>query len=257
MTGNRPEFDTILESWLDDGPATAPSDLFEAAHSSIPQSHRQRRPLGVAWRSASMFSTAARALVSVAAVAVIAVAGFFLLRGLSPQDGVGSSPSPAQTDVAVNPTPSSSPAPTVGGVAACAAGDLHAAVLRWEGAMGSRIGTVTLTNGGTAACTLPSMNQVQLLDKKQDVLLDSGPAAASDALTLQPGDVVSTLVEATNYCQPQPPAPITVGFIVDGALVVAEPVTPTDTDGLPPCNGNPGSAGSMSMHPWQPGTNPQ
>ena len=33
--------------------------------------------------------------------------------------------------------------------------------------------------------------------------------------------------------------------------VVAIPVSPTDTTGVPPCLGAPGSTGHISMHAWQ------
>ena len=78
-------------------------------------------------------------------------------------------------------------------------------------------------------------------------LPDEAPEAAVDGRA--PGAVVTTLVQASNYCGPAPAAPVSVAFVVPEGRTVATPASPTDTT-LPPCNGAPDSPGSIEMHPW-------
>jgi hypothetical protein len=69
-------------------------------------------------------------------------------------------------------------------------------------------------------------------------------------MVLPSGQVVTTLVRASNYCGPEPAAPVTLSFNVDaGQPLRADPESPDDTT-TPPCNG-PGEPGSIEMQPWQ------
>ena len=84
-----------------------------------------------------------------------------------------------------------------------------------------------------------------------DVLIDGSTPKSTAHVTFAPGAVVRTLVEASNYCGPDPQPPVSVAFVTSyGGLFVATPVSPTDAT-LPPCNG-PGSAAAIEMHPWAP-----
>jgi hypothetical protein len=55
-----------------------------------------------------------------------------------------------------------------------------------------------------------------------------------------------------NYCGAAYAKPVTLAFVLPGTLgqVVAIPLSPSDTTGVPPCNGASGSAGHISMHAW-------
>ena len=69
------------------------------------------------------------------------------------------------------------------------------------------------------------------------ILIDGADPAASAVLTIAPGDVVTTLVQAGNYCGPAPEAPVSVAFVLrDGGRFVASPFSPTDAT-VPPCLG--------------------
>ena len=160
---------------------------------------------------------------------------------------------PATPIPTVSPTPSPTPAPTVVPTPGpCALADLAARITLWEGAAGHRIAHVELTNAGATSCTLRAMDKPQLVDGKGSVLIDGSSPATSKLLTVAPGDVLQTLVDADNYCGPDPVAPVSIAFVQGGGgRFVATPFSPTDAT-VPPCNGAAGSAGNIAMHDWAP-----
>jgi hypothetical protein len=200
-------------------------------------------------------------------IVVVAVAAIVLGQP-GPSPIVGSSPSapaassapsaPASVTAVTSPsvpavasptvTPAPSTKPTVG---PCDAAALTARIKSWEGAAGSRIATVELTNHGTVSCLLETTDRPQLVDGAGTVRIDGTSPATTKHLTLAPGAVVTTLVEASNDCKPEPVPPISVAFVfADGQRLVAAPLSPTDTTD-PPCNGA-GSPATIDMHPWAP-----
>jgi hypothetical protein len=207
--------------------------------------------------------TGAVALV-LAAVAV----GAWLNRGSSADLGA-SSPSPAVSapivavvspsispSVAPSDTPSPSPTPTpeptatpVATEAACDADELAARITMWEGAAGSRIATVQLTSVGTSDCLLDAVARPQLVDGSGAVLINGDNPGTDDQVSIAPGDVLTTLVSAANYCQSAPRPPVSVAFVfANGDRIVAAPESSTDAT-VPPCNG-PGQPGTIEMHAW-------
>ena len=167
------------------------------------------------------------------------------------------SPAPSMSPAASpspSPLPSPSPAPSaVPTIAACAPATLVARITLWEGAAGQRIAHVEVTNTGPT-CTLSAMAQPQLVESHGAVLINGAVPATSALLTVGAGGLLKTLAQAVNYCGPAPAAPVTVAFVLAGGIgrVVALPVSATDTFGVPPCLGAPGSAGNIEMHPWAP-----
>jgi hypothetical protein len=85
------------------------------------------------------------------------------------------------------------------------------------------------------------------------VIINGEPPVASEFLVMTPGSVLTTLVDADNYCGPAPIAPVTVAFIYPGGVgrFVATPLSKTDLSGVPPCMGA-GSGAAIAMHPWAP-----
>lgn len=192
----------------------------------------------------------------VAAALVVAVAW---LGGRGPADGVGGGPSssPIATPLASPPatplaTPPVTAAPSASATTgACRAADLHARITAWEGAAGQRIGGLEMSYSGTGPCTLPAVARPQLMDGSGSVLIDGTDPSSAAMLTLAPGDVLTTLVQAGNYCGPKPVPPVTVAFLFSGGeRIVATPVSPTDAT-IPPCLGS-GQPSDISMHPWAP-----
>jgi hypothetical protein len=159
------------------------------------------------------------------------------------------SPAPTPTPSAT-PTPTAAPTPTPKPtIGACAPAALAAKITMWEGAAGSRIADVEVTNTGRVACMLEKLERPQLIDGAGRVLIDGSAPKTGGVLELAPGGRVTTLVEASNYCGAAPVPPVRVAFILrDGKRFVAAPPTPTDAT-VPPCNG-PGQPAAIGMQPW-------
>jgi hypothetical protein len=154
-----------------------------------------------------------------------------------------SSPTPTPTQ---SPTPTPKPTP----IGACDTNNLAARITMWEGAAGSRIGHVELTNTGTGACTIRTLERPQLVDGHGSVLINGTDPTSTKTIAVGPGDVLKTLVDDANYCGPDPAPPVSIAFVfASGSRIVASPLSPSD-DTVPPCNGNPGSAGEITMHAW-------
>ena len=171
----------------------------------------------------------------------------------SPTPSAPESAQPTPTDTpppAASPEPAitASPKPVVG---ACQASQLAAHVTLWEGAAGHRLAHVRMRNSGPT-CHLAALDRPELVASHGKVLIKGG-ATASTVLTLGPGGTVRTLADADNYCGQTPTAPVTVAFVLpSGAgLVIARPLSPTDTTGVPPCLGR-ALPGSIDMQPWKP-----
>jgi len=159
------------------------------------------------------------------------------------------SPAPTPTPSAT-PTPTAAPTPTPKPtIGACAPAALAAKITMWEGAAGSRIADVEVTNTGRVACMLEKLERPQLIDGAGRVLIDGSAPTTGGVLELAPGGRATTLVEASNYCGAAPVPPVRVAFILrDGKRFVAAPPTPTDAT-VPPCNG-PGQPAAIGMQPW-------
>ncbi len=159
------------------------------------------------------------------------------------------SPTPAATATAI-PTPTPTLAPTVAPAPRpCDPSKLAARITLWEGAAGSRFAHVEVTNASSQTCTIRAMDKPQFVDGKGSVLIDGQTPSSAAVLTLAPGDVVTTAVQVSNYCGPNPVPPVSVAFVQSGGgRFVATPVSPTDTT-APPCNG-PGMPALLDMHPW-------
>jgi len=99
-----------------------------------------------------------------------------------------------------------------------------------------------------------ALAQPQLLDGAGSILIEGAQPAASEALVVAPGRTLRTLVQASNYCGPEPVPPVTVAFVLAGGpgRVVAAPPSSADTYGLPPCIGSAGTPGNIEMQPWAP-----
>jgi uncharacterized protein DUF4232 len=179
-------------------------------------------------------------------IAVALVLASVLLSRQDPNNVGGVTPPPSVNPTAA-PTPTAAPA-----IDLCGPENVTAQITMWEGAAGHRIADVELTNAGSGACTLPAVAKPQLLDGNGEVLIDGSSPTSSQMIELAPSAVLRTLVQAGNYCGPDPAPPVSVAFVLsDGGSIVADPVSPTDVT-VPPCLGPSGSAGTIEMQPWAP-----
>jgi hypothetical protein len=188
------------------------------------------------------------------------VRGALLGRGRSPRlawilvaglliVAVGGALIGAGTRGLLGPAPTATPAPVA--MRACTPNDVDAVITAWDGAAGSRIATVELHQIGTTPCAVDPLPQPWLADGHGTPLL-TGKAGAGTPITIAPGDVLHTLVQAGNYCGPEPAAPVTVAFTEHDATFVATALSKTDLSGVPPCNGEAGPKNDIAMHPWAP-----
>jgi hypothetical protein len=94
--------DSIIAAWLDDGPTNLPEPTRRAISVATRTTPRQRRPAWASWRTPSMHAST-RMTVAAVAVAAIAIGGLYLIR----PGGQVAGPSPAIPSSA----PSASPTP--------------------------------------------------------------------------------------------------------------------------------------------------
>jgi hypothetical protein len=138
-------------------------------------------------------------------------------------------------------------------IPACLATQLSARITSWQGAAGSRIADVRLYNTSFVTCYVRNFPRVRLVSAGGAVLI-GGPAASLTGAkhTITPLHYRHTMVQTSNYCGGAYTAPVTLTFNLAGVLgrVVAIPLSSTDTSGVPPCLGSPGSAGNIQMQAW-------
>jgi hypothetical protein len=157
-----------------------------------------------------------------------------------------------------NPTsePTTTPAPLASPVAViplCSPSHLAARITRWDAGQGHRTANVEVTNTASTTCKIRALDQAQLVDGHGSVIINGQLPAASKFLIMAPGSVLTTLVDADNYCGPAPIAPVKVAFIYPGGVgrFIATALSPTDLSGVPPCMGA-GSGAHVEMQPWAP-----
>lgn len=240
--------------------ALAPFDAVAIAHTVAVEHPRRRfgRLFGASTAVGRLGWIAAAGLLAAGAIGYSLGAGG---RGTGPVAIATASPTAIPTAIAtpgptaaptVAPTAAATPVPTVRPILACSASDLSLRVVSWSGAAGQRIATLKLTNVSAFACTVPSLTRPTLLDGNDQVLLQGTAPGASKHLTLAPGKSFGSMAQDSNYCGPTPVAPVTVGIVLaNGQGVRGTPLTPTDTTGVPPCNGA-GNPGYIEMQAWAP-----
>jgi hypothetical protein len=172
-----------------------------------------------------------------------------------PSAAPASAPVPSPTFVPTS-EPTATPAPSASPVAVvplCSPSHLAARITRWDAGQGHRTANVEVTNTASATCKIRALDQAQLVDGHGSVIINGQLPAASKFLVMAPGGVLTTLVDADNYCGPAPIAPVTVAFIYPGGVgrFIATPLSKTDLSGVPPCLGA-GSGARVEMQPWAP-----
>src|SRR4029078_12549030 len=111
------------------------------------------------------------------------------------------------------PTPTLTPTPSPSLIADCNPADLATQITLWEGAAGSRIGHVQLTNNGSGTCSTADTWQPVLVDGQGRALIECRPWPTATRIILPAGQVVTTLVLVRHYLRPRRPAPRSVSLI--------------------------------------------
>jgi hypothetical protein len=160
----------------------------------------------------------------------------------------GSAPPTLSTRPATPPP--SSPTPSGGSIVddllPCPTDGLEAEIAAWDGAAGSRIARIEVTNGD-AACVLEGPPSAALLDGAGAILLASnGPVGGADDVDAAAGGRIELYVSVGNWCDQPPRPPVSIGLTLpDGARLVAPPAAGVSFV-PPPCNG-PGQPATMSV----------
>ena len=155
------------------------------------------------------------------------------------------------------PSPTPKPSPTTG---PCYGANISIAItvnggVAWQSGSGHEMASFVLTNKGSAPCLFKSKSQPMLLNGDGSILL-SGPNPGSvPMLMLAAGKTLQASVQTANLCAAPPiTAPVRVGFLIAGTgLVIADPASPTDLGGVPPCTGDANvPSGDIQMTSWAP-----
>lgn len=124
---------------------------------------------------------------------------------------------------------------------------MPAAISSWEGAAGSRIAWIVVTNVGEEPCDLGGPPAAALLDGAGAVLaVSKEPLGGGPGVRLASGKEALLFVAVGNWCGEPPRPPLSIGLTLpDGLQMIARPA-----DGLavepPPCNG-PGQPATISV----------
>jgi len=209
--------------------------------------------------------------VATGAVAVILAVGVFTglkALGSSAPPIPGGSPTPSVVPTTPTPTtpsstPSSSPSSSPSALAQpCTSAELRA-VASLEGAAGSRLGTIDLSNLSGTTCTLTGTPVITLLDQNLQPITAGVDFTSTEptwqvnaspqppgwpVVTLAPGGVASVRTGWSNWCPDGRAAPLWRVAIPGSGEV--------DVNGIgsvspPPCNG-PGQPSTIQVGPFEP-----
>jgi hypothetical protein len=201
------------------------------AHTTLPASLRRRIRMRIA------INTSALGAVVIVVIAG-AVVGVSQLNKPKAAGFQGSTPAPATTSVM----------PSATAVPACTAGQLRA-VGTLQGAAGSRIGSITLTNLSDRTCTLTGTPVIRLLDNNlhpitSGVVFGTSPAywqanalakpSGWPVVTLAPFKAAMIRVRWDNWCPQGRTAPMWQVVIPHSSTVNVNGFEAQDP---PPCNG--------------------
>jgi hypothetical protein len=131
----------------------------------------------------------------------------------------------------------------------CKIADLGLSFGQWEGAAGSRNGSIVGTNSGDATCALGGSPRVILVDQAWNVLIsESEEGSPPVAINVGPGESAQALLSFSNWCG-DTGDPLLLGAMVPGDTATGE-VNYQDTGiSYPPCNG-PGQAARLAVKGW-------
>ena len=258
-------FDRDLRAVLDeDAPRAVPDDLRRRVAAISTTNPVAAIPSAAIWRRPVPLG------IGVLAAAAIVIAIGISRLGPPQPGGVGASPGATTPSASAQspsgPTPTAPSQPTASpsappAIAACKGSELRGRILDWQGAAGSRIADVEVTNTSDHACTVRGTPGLQLIDARGRVLIDSASAGASGrpnvrsvdpSFELAPRGNIHTLVLASNYCGAAPTLPVSISFTLpskDGSFVASPGSGVSSEEAVPPCMGSTGA--ELTMNGWR------
>ena len=206
-------------------------------------------------------ATMAGALLVAAALAAGGYVGVNQLASSSLHGTRPATPPPHHSPAVTPPAPSSSPpsgTPPPVGVSACSRGQL-ALSDQTQGAAGSVLGSLVITNVSASPCTMSGHPRVALIDANGSPLAVSrvetlpwwnvnrtGKPPGWPVVTLQPRASAAIRVRWSNWCGAARSAAWSVPLPWLGVNLPPEPAR-----GIPPCNG-PGQPSTLEVGPFEP-----
>jgi Protein of unknown function (DUF4232) len=155
-------------------------------------------------------------------------------------------PTPTASAAASEAATESPPASDVAD-GSCTADRVSGAITTWEGAAGSRIAWVVVTNGGDVPCALAGPPAAVLVDGAGAILIASqGQVGGAESVELLPGDDAQLLVAVANWCDDPPRPPVSIGLTLPGGVQLVVPPADGVVFEPPPCNG-PGQPATISV----------
>ena len=159
-------------------------------------------------------------------------------------------PTPTPPPSATPSPVASSPAPSSSALSDCTANDIRATGGPWGGAAGSRGSDIIVENVGTAACLLPAVATVGLVDPAGTAVLTSPPGQSGSGPELAPAGRVGFSLVLGNWCDQAVTLPLRVRLALAAEAVDIGELVVASVDDLPPCNG-PGQPATMTTTEWQ------
>jgi hypothetical protein len=161
-------------------------------------------------------------------------------------------PGPESTAPAEAPTPTlvviESAGP--GDATPCTGADLALEHGFADGAACSRFTIMTLSVTGSAACSLPAIPTVALVDATGAQVAIGAPAGQVASVDVRPGTALTSTIQFNNWCEELTAEPLTLALVIEAPSIAVAGGPFPDPGGLPPCNG-PGGP-TLTGTAWEP-----
>jgi Domain of unknown function (DUF4232) len=131
----------------------------------------------------------------------------------------------------------------------CTIDDLSLSFGPWQGAAGSRIGSIVGTNRSTDTCALGGSPRVLLVDQSWNVLISTSEEGSPPvAIYVGAGESAQAPLSFSNWCG-DTSNPLLLGAMVPGDSATGEVSEQPNGISYPPCNG-PGQSARIAIKGW-------
>jgi hypothetical protein len=131
----------------------------------------------------------------------------------------------------------------------CKINDLSLSFGSWQGAAGSRVGSIVGTNRSNDTCALGGAPRVILVDQKWNVLISTSEEGSPPvAIHIGTGESAQAPLSFSNWCG-DTGNPLLLGAMVPGDTATGDVSEQPNSVSYPPCNG-PGQAARLAIKGW-------